>query len=246
MRPETRKHLESVGADEEQFVKALRVVFPHGHEDFLPTTIAEMELHSVKNHDYAKGGDSLGNFNRVAAILALYPGLDLSDRRVVALAYALKQLDAVLWGLCKKIAHKVEGINERLGDISIYAKIVMCMNIENARNAEIDRQFAQDKEMRAVEEKLKQDERSRMARQLREEADRIESRVCVSAAGRFEDQCKDGSQLNKVNPVPSRGSFAGLDETRAYKALTEPASAREATPGEIARARCCPELNETR
>jgi hypothetical protein len=234
MRPETRKHLESVGADEEQFVKALRMVFPHGHEDFLPTTIAEMELHSVKNHDYAKGGDSLGNFNRVAAILKLYPGLDLSDRRVVALAYALKQLDAVLWGLCKKIAHKVEGLNERLGDISIYAKIVMCMNIEDARNAEIDRQFAQDKEMRAVEEKLKQDECSRMARQLREEADRIESRVCISAAGRFEeDQCKDGSQLNKANPVPSRGSFAGLDETRAYKSLTEPARRAERLPARL-------------
>ena len=144
LREETQKRLSQHGVDELAFVDALRAIFPHGHEDFLPTTVKELELHSVKNHDYARGGDSLGNFNRVAAILALYPGLDLSDRRVIALVYAMKQLDAVLWGLAKKIVHKVEGLNDRLQDISVYSKIVMCMNTEDARNAEIDRQFGMD------------------------------------------------------------------------------------------------------
>lgn len=114
-----------------QVVEAMfRDTFPHGHREFLPITIQELQLHSDKNHDYASGGDALGNFNRVAAILALYPDLDLADRRIVALVYAMKQLDAVLWGLNGNIQHKVEGLNSRLQDISVYAKIVMCMNSE--------------------------------------------------------------------------------------------------------------------
>jgi hypothetical protein len=108
----------------------LREVFPHGHPEFLPTTLRELQLHSDKNHDYAKGGKPTGNFDRVAAILALYPNLKLSDPRVVALVYALKQLDAVLWGLSENITHKVEGLNDRLQDISTYSKIVQCMNYD--------------------------------------------------------------------------------------------------------------------
>jgi hypothetical protein len=116
----------------------LRELFPHGHPDFLPTTLREMQLHSDKNHDYAGTGSALGNFDRVAAILALYPNLKLSDRRVVALVYALKQLDAVLWGMSDNIVHKVEGLNDRLQDISVYAKIVMCINNEEARKTDLD------------------------------------------------------------------------------------------------------------
>jgi hypothetical protein len=108
--------------------EVLREVFPYGHPQFLPITLQEIELHSMKNHDYAKGGSPLGNFQRVAAILALYPNLDLADQRIIALVYAMKQLDAVLWGLNQNIKHKVEGMNSRLQDISVYAKIVMCMN----------------------------------------------------------------------------------------------------------------------
>jgi hypothetical protein len=63
----------------------------------------------------------------------LYPNLKLSDRRVVALVYALKQLDAVLWGLNSNIEHKVEGLNSRLQDISVYSKIIMCMNEEDSK-----------------------------------------------------------------------------------------------------------------
>lgn len=111
-------------------IAGIRDVFPHGHPSFLPITMREVQLHSNKNHDYAAGGDPLGNFKRVAAILALYPDLKLSDPRVVTLVYTLKQLDAVLWGLNKGIVQKVEGLNDRLGDISIYSKIAMCINEE--------------------------------------------------------------------------------------------------------------------
>lgn len=106
----------------------LRQKHPYGHPRFLPITLREIALHSDKNHDYAKGGEPLGNFTRVATILALYPDLKLSDPRIVALTYAMKQLDAVLWGMNSGIKHKVEGANQRLQDISVYVKLVMCMN----------------------------------------------------------------------------------------------------------------------
>jgi hypothetical protein len=108
-------------------ITEIRKEYPYGHPEFLPISIGEAALHSDKNHDYAAGGHPLGNFDRVAAILALYPGLPLGDRKVVALVYALKQLDAVLWGLSKGIKHKVEGLASRLQDVSVYTKLVMCM-----------------------------------------------------------------------------------------------------------------------
>jgi hypothetical protein len=156
LRPETEKALAASGVTPTDFIDALRVVFPHGHEDFLPTLIAQMELHSVKNHDYAKGGSSLGNFERVAAILSNYPNLKLSDPRVVALVYAMKQVDAVLWGLNSNIEHKVEGANQRLDDISVYASIVQCMNKQMAREKAIDKQFGVDLLKKEVEQ-LKKD-----------------------------------------------------------------------------------------
>lgn len=128
LKEETQKRLERTGLKEETFIKALREVFPHGHPNFLEESIKEMELHSLKNHDYASGGSALGNFERGAAILAMYPGLNLGDKRVFALVLALKQIDAVLWGLAQNITHKVEGLNSRLDDIAVYAKIVKCMN----------------------------------------------------------------------------------------------------------------------
>jgi len=141
---ETRKRLAGLSINESELVDALRGVFPHGHEDFLPTLVALMELHSQKNHDYAKGGHALGNFHRVANILSNYPDLRLSDPKVVALVYALKQLDAVLWGLNSNIRHKVEGHLGRLDDIAVYATIVQCIIKEETRNREIDRQFGAD------------------------------------------------------------------------------------------------------
>lgn len=138
------QHVPATSPGRDDTIQKLRELYPHGHEEFLPITVEELQLHSDKNHDYAGGGVPLGNFNRVAAILALYPGLNLGDRRVVALAYMLKQIDAVLWGIARKITHKVEGLNGRLQDISIYAKIIMCMGLDDTRNDEIDRQFGVD------------------------------------------------------------------------------------------------------
>ena len=113
----------------------LKGFFPNGHERFIDLSLREVQLHSDKNHDYSSGGAALGNFDRVAAILKQYPGLELGDRKVVALVYALKQLDAVLWGLAKGIKHKVEGLDGRLQDISVYVKLVQCMLGDEALEA---------------------------------------------------------------------------------------------------------------
>jgi hypothetical protein len=101
----------------------LREQYPFGHPDFIPMTVAEMDLHSRKNHDYAKGGTPLGNFHRRADLYKRYPGLNLGNPVVVALVDAMKQLDAALWMLCQGYEGKVEGLDARLGDVSVYCKL---------------------------------------------------------------------------------------------------------------------------
>lgn len=99
-----------------------------GHPFFHEQTKAEQELHNHKNADYAAGGHPLGNFLRVATILALYPGLQLSNPVVVAIVYALKQWDAALWLLSNGHSSVTgEGVHERLQDVSIYAKLARCL-----------------------------------------------------------------------------------------------------------------------
>ena len=114
----------------------LKELFPGGHEDFIPLTIEEMELHSDKNHDYAFGGNALGNFKRVSTILGLYDGLKLDKEVVVALVYMMKQLDAVFWMLAKGNTAKVEGLESRLKDISVYAKIAILILKEKSRETD--------------------------------------------------------------------------------------------------------------
>lgn len=120
------------GAFEDREIRRLiKKGHPHGHPLFIPITLEEIALHSKKNHDYAAGGDPLGNFTRVSMILMQYPNLDLSDPAIVAMVYMLKQLDAYLWAKSNGHDLKVEGLDGRLADISIYAKIVRCMEREN-------------------------------------------------------------------------------------------------------------------
>ena len=102
-----------------------------GHPKFYEIVDELMQLHSEKNHDYAAGGDPLGNFHRVAKILEMYPGLKPSDPTVVALIYALKQLDAALWILSNGHEAKVEGIKDRLRDVAVYSILQMILSEEN-------------------------------------------------------------------------------------------------------------------
>jgi len=111
-------------------VTSLKTLFPHGHDDFIPMLIDEVQTHSEKSYDYAAGGAPLGNFKRVSAIMALYPDLKLSDPRVVAFMYMVKHIDAVLWGLNTGIPKTVEGLPGRLADISVYAKLMAILERE--------------------------------------------------------------------------------------------------------------------
>lgn len=124
----------------DELLDELKREFPHGHPEFLPMLLEKMKLHSDKNHDYARGGNPLGNFERVAKLLGQYPGLDLSDPVVVMLVYALKQVDATLWGLAQKIDQKVEGPIERLGDVLVYSGIAICALKDKAK-AKSDRSY---------------------------------------------------------------------------------------------------------
>lgn len=113
----------------------VRDLFPNGHPDFIQRCIDEAELHNDKNHDYASGGRPLGNFERVAAILALYPGFPYDTPYGAAIVYAMKQLDAVLWGLAKNVEHKVEGFDPRCQDISVYFKLIPIMIKEHSEKS---------------------------------------------------------------------------------------------------------------
>lgn len=116
-----------------KLLKALRSQYPYGHSEFIPMLLEKIALHDAKNHDYAAGGRPLGNFERVAAIFAQYPGLRLNDPVVVMLTYAMKQIDATLWGISAGIEQKIEGPVERLGDVLVYAGIAICALKDRAK-----------------------------------------------------------------------------------------------------------------
>lgn len=109
----------------------LKEYFPHGHAGFIPLSIEEMDLHSRKNFDYAGGGRPTGNFDRVGYIVGQYPGIDWSKPQNVAMFYALKQLDAYLWLESQGKEGAVEGKEARLGDISVYTKIMRLIMRDN-------------------------------------------------------------------------------------------------------------------
>jgi len=96
--------------------------------EFVPSQFAKdmmdiIKMYHIKNHDYAHGGDPMGNFKRVAAFKQLYPTMPWDTPMGVCLSYMLKQLDCVMWGMANNIEHKVEGIDDRLKDVVCYAAI---------------------------------------------------------------------------------------------------------------------------
>ena len=104
----------------------------YGHPKFYELTKQEMQLHSDKNRDYTLGGDPLGNFKRVSAVLKIW-GHDISPE-LVALVYMLKQLDCAFWQLSQGYEGQVEGFDSRLEDVSIYAKLVRILKAERGEN----------------------------------------------------------------------------------------------------------------
>jgi hypothetical protein len=105
----------------------LRTQFPYGHPLYIPIVVRQVALHSNKNHDYARGGDPLGNFRRVSNILKQWPNFPYNTPEGVAFIYALKQLDAEAWTMCQGGECKVEGLEGRTDDQAIYANIRRCI-----------------------------------------------------------------------------------------------------------------------
>lgn len=103
-------------------LERLQDKYPNGHPKFIPLCLEEMELHSKKNADYARGGNPLGNFVRVSEMLRRW-GYWIHPHDV-ALIYMLKQVDAVGNMLGNDYEGRVEGIKSRLQDISVYAKLI--------------------------------------------------------------------------------------------------------------------------
>ena len=91
----------------------------HGHPDFYKYLEAMAKLHSAKNKDYTQGGEPLGNFHRVSAILKIW-GYDIPPWLVAAI-YALKQQDASMWMLSQGYEGEVEGVDKRVEDEGVYA-----------------------------------------------------------------------------------------------------------------------------
>jgi hypothetical protein len=103
--------------------------FKGGDPKYLEFTLEELDGYSRKNRDYVAGGsDYNGNFTRVSTILSLYPGLKLDDPRVVALIYAMKQLDQCICSLATNFEGEIEGLDDRLRDVYSYMKIIRVLN----------------------------------------------------------------------------------------------------------------------
>lgn len=108
--------------------EALRAVYPHGHPDFIPRLLEIIKLHSDKNYDYALGGPPLGNFERTARIMRLYPKFPWATDYGCATGQMLKQVDAFMWQAQNPTFQpKVEGGDARLRDIAVFAQLIAIM-----------------------------------------------------------------------------------------------------------------------
>ena len=110
----------------EAFLAEVRVMFPNGHPDFYRKMIELCDLHSSKNHDYASNENPMSNFTRVGMLADTYDiwGWDTPASFKVATLYMLKQFDAFMNLLKCKKEGKVEGVSDRLGDVTVYSVIM--------------------------------------------------------------------------------------------------------------------------
>ena len=119
---------------EKTILAALDSLAPHGHPDFNDIVLSLVKLHSDKNHDYARGGDPLGNFKRAADILGKYWHVFATPEgpAILALMYSIKQVDAVLWSLSQGGENVCEGIDGKLRDMAVYSLLALIM-VEEAK-----------------------------------------------------------------------------------------------------------------
>ena len=117
-----------VSPNSDASLTTLRTLYPHGHPDFIPRMLEILKLHSDKNHDYALGGPPLGNFERTAKIMALYPKFPWATDYGCAVVQMLKQLDAFMWQAQDPVFKpKVEGGDPRLRDVTVFSQLIAIM-----------------------------------------------------------------------------------------------------------------------
>lgn len=103
----------------------MQIHFPHGHPKFLDLAIQEIATHSQKNYGYAHGGAALGNFNRCARFMEMYPMFPYDKPWGFAFLLALKHIDALAWGMAG--GHRSgTAMSENCTDTSVYMKIIEC------------------------------------------------------------------------------------------------------------------------
>jgi len=101
----------------------------YGHQRFYELLDEEAKLHSRKNRDYAnseKGEDPMRNFRSVGTI-AKKLVTDKNEDVKVAILYLLKQLDAAINLISENREGDVEGVKDRLQDVSVYAKLAIIL-----------------------------------------------------------------------------------------------------------------------
>lgn len=108
----------------QDILDAANDLFPHGHRDFNELMLQQMELHSEKNRGYAEGGSPLGNFDRAAQIMNLYPNFPVWSAQGMLLMYVLKHFDRIMWDM--SIGRPFPS-DDACADISVYMNILRCM-----------------------------------------------------------------------------------------------------------------------
>jgi hypothetical protein len=112
----------------------------HGHPKFLEIIAELIELHSVKNRQYAGKSDPLGNFRRGSNICYKTYGSFRDDPYRAQIAYALNLVSKQVDGVAEIVGESKEGtwdsLYEKLRDYAVYFAIMMV--IEKLRTEEIE------------------------------------------------------------------------------------------------------------
>lgn len=124
------------------FLDEVRKMFPHGHPDFYKKMVEFCDLHNHKNRDYTGDSDDpMRNFRSVGHLVDVYDVLNwnVSTDIKVAVIYNLKQFDAYMNMFKSGTEGKVEGISERLGDVTVYTVLtdILYKEFNDRKNNEL-------------------------------------------------------------------------------------------------------------
>lgn len=101
--------------------------YPHDYGvDSTLDTLRGIEAQANKNPDDASGENLVGNVARITEILRLYPGFPTATPAGIALTFALKQIDAVLWRLAQNPHSDIGSADARLQVMHTGCTVLYC------------------------------------------------------------------------------------------------------------------------